>query len=78
MLRKADLVTERPAILMQSQDGTFLEIFEWRDESCMKQAHEDPEIGGLWGRMAEVADFPALADLPEATGRFPHFRPLDA
>ena len=74
-LRQAALVTERPFTMMQSADGTILEIFEWRDRSSSAKAHDHPELGPLWGAMAEIADFPCMAELPEATKRFPHFAP---
>jgi hypothetical protein len=28
-LRKEGLVTERPELLLQAQDGTYIEIIEW-------------------------------------------------
>jgi hypothetical protein len=76
-LRAAGLVTERPTILMRSAaDGTFVEIFEWASGEAARSAHEDEAVGALWTAMEAVADFVTLADLPEATRRFPHFTPL--
>lgn len=76
LLRKLGLATARDAIHAVGEDGTVLEIFEWTESGAAEKAHADPEVGALWGEMAEVADFPPLADLPEAATRFPHFRPL--
>jgi hypothetical protein len=75
-LRASGLVTERATVLMRSADGSWVEVFEWVDADASRRAHEHPEVGAIWGAMMEVADFPCLADLPEATERFPHFRPV--
>jgi len=76
LLRRSGLVTDRPTVLMRSADGSWVEVFEWVDADASRRAHEDAGVGALWGQMMEVADFPCLADLPEATQRFPHFRPV--
>ncbi len=73
LLRKAGLVTDRPFVMMKSDDGTILEVFEWIDGAAAHKAHEHAEVGPLWNAMAEIAEFPCLAELPEATKRFPHF-----
>jgi hypothetical protein len=75
-LRERGLVTERAPIVVRSEDGTLLEVFEWRDEAAAGEAHADPEVGALWNAMGEAGEFLCLADLPEATRRFPHFQPL--
>ena len=72
MLRARGLATTRQALLLQAPDGTYVEIFEWLPGAEAK-AHDDPEVGALWGRMALVADFPPLAELPNAQQPFPHF-----
>lgn len=75
-LRASGLVTERPFTIMVSSDGaTFIEVFEWTSMQAANDAHDDERVGPIWGAMAEVADFLTLADLEEATRRFPHFAP---
>ncbi|MEE9392014.1 MAG: hypothetical protein V3W41_05880 [Planctomycetota bacterium] len=76
-LRKEGLVTDRAAFLLQAKDGTYLEIFEWIDETAAQRAHESASIGRIWGAMAEVADMTTLADIEESKTRFPHFKPVD-
>lgn len=76
LLRKLDLVTDRPVMRLRSRDA-FLEIFEWRSKEAAGAAHDAPEVADLWKRMEEVATFPALGELEEAKTRFPHFRPVD-
>ena len=75
-LRAEGLVTDRPATLMRAGDGTYLEVFEWKP-GASSAAHTNPAVQAVWGPMMEVADFPALGDLAEAGGRFPHFEPID-
>jgi hypothetical protein len=76
VLRKLELVTDRPAILVRAKDGTYIEVFEWRTEESAKLAHEHPEVAKVWEAMGEVADFPALESLEEAKERFSHFEPV--
>ena len=77
-LRRLGLITERPAILCRSSDGTYLEIFEWSSNEAAGLAHEHPDVVKIWEPMAAVATFPGLGDLPEAGHRFPHFAPVNA
>ena len=76
VLRRLELATERPAILVRAKDGTYIEVFEWRTEESAKLAHEHPEVARVWEAMAEIADFPALDGLEEAKQRFSHFEPI--
>jgi hypothetical protein len=43
-LREAGLVTEQEPLLLQSADGTFLEIFEWAGSEAAQKAHEHPAV----------------------------------
>jgi hypothetical protein len=77
-LRSSGLVTARPRVLLRSKNAIYVEIFEWKDgEASAHAAHGHPEIGGVWESMALVCDFACLAELPEATARFPHFAPVN-
>ena len=75
-LRVEEMITERPAILMQAEDGTFLEIFEWLPGAA-KEAHSHPAIQKIWKRMQELCEFAPLISLREAENTFPHFKPVD-
>lgn len=75
-LRRLGLITDRPVLLLRGEDA-YLEIFEWVSAEAARKAHDAPEVARVWNAMAEVADFPSLADLPEAGGRFPHFAPVE-
>lgn len=76
-LRRLGLATDRPPLLLRSKDSSFVEVFGWVDGDAARKAHAHPEVAALWEAMGEVADFPGLADLPEARTRFAHFRPAN-
>ena len=73
-LRRLELITDRPALLAQAQNGTYLEIFEWRE---VGRAHEHPEVARIWEAMELVADLVSLSSLDEAKRSFPHFKPVE-
>jgi hypothetical protein len=73
-LRKYELITNKSAYMVQSADGTVLEIFEWTNEKAKEVAHEHPAIRTIWGKMEGICEFPALKDLPEAHRPFPNFK----
>lgn len=76
-LRKAKLVTKRPAILMKAADGTLLEVFEWRSERHSGLAHEHPGVVPVWEAIGRDAEFATLGGLSEAKTPFPHFEPVE-
>ena len=75
-LRKLDLITDRPAILARSKDGTYLEIFEWASKEAATNAHTHPAVAQVWEAMGTIGDFPPLKDIEECGVRFPHFTPV--
>ena len=75
-LRKERLATDRPVVLLQASDGTYLEIFEWVPGGAEK-AHTNPAVLAVWGPMHECCEFATLDSLPESRQPFPHFRPVD-
>jgi len=76
-LRKYELATDRPSILMRAQDGTYLEIFEWASADSAERAHQHPAIAKIWEGMGALGDMPTLSQLEETTRMFPHFEPID-
>jgi len=77
-LKQSGLVTDREPILLQSKDGSWIEIFEWKDGGASAAAaHEHPIIGPLWNAMMENCDFIPPSALPECAQPFPHFKPVD-
>ena len=75
-LRRLGFATERPSYLMQSKDGTFVEVFEWK-EGAVAKAHEHPEVLAKWDQYEKVCDYTSLKDLLEAQDLFATFKPID-
>jgi hypothetical protein len=75
-LRRLELITDRPAALVKSRNGTFIEMFEWRSNEAARQAHEHPEVATIWEAMGQCCDLTTLDSLEEAKVQFPHFEPV--
>ena len=76
-LRGLGLVTERRAVAMQSEDGTFVEIFEWASADAIAAAHEHPAVLKMWEQYAAVCDYVPVGAVPEASRPFSEFTPVD-
>ena len=76
-LRKYELATDRPSMLMRSEDGTYLEIFEWASDESAERAHEHPAIAKIWEAMGSLGEMPVLGQLDESKRPFPHFEPIE-
>ena len=73
VLRAEGLVTERPSLVLRAQDGTLLEIFEWKSQAAVDAAHANPRVHALWARYEACCDYVTLGDLAEAKALFPPF-----
>lgn len=76
VLRRLELVTDRPALLVRAKDGTYVEVFEWRTAESADLAHQHPDVAKVWEAMGAVCDFPSLDSLEESRERFSHFEPV--
>lgn len=75
-LKTQDLVTDRASIMMEAKDGTIIEVFEWKSQAAIDQAHTNPQVLEMWGKYAEVCDYIPVAQLPEAIQLFSGFQPF--
>jgi hypothetical protein len=75
-LRRLELITDRPAVLVKAKNGTYVEIFEWRSYEATRLAHEHPEVAKIWESMGTVCDLPTLDTLEETKKQFAHFEPV--
>lgn len=76
-LKREGLITELPMLQLEAEDGTVIEIFEWKSEEAMRQAHASPVIWPIWERMMAVAEMTSLGSLKEAGQPFPNFKRLE-
>ena len=74
LLRDVGYIIDRPASILESANGSILELFEWKDEEAKRLAHADDKVRQLWEAMEEICEFPTLSDLPESTAPFPNFK----
>jgi hypothetical protein len=75
-LRREGLVTDRASIVMRTQSGTIVEIFEWVSPEAIAGAHSNPVVLDLWKRFEAVCTYEVPASLPEFQNLFAHFEPL--
>ena len=75
-LRAEGLVTDRASIVMQTADGTIVEIFEWVSPEAIAGAHSNPAVLALWKRFEAVCTYEIPANLAEFQNMFAHFQPV--
>jgi hypothetical protein len=76
-LKKENLVTNRQPIIMKSQDGCIIEVFEWKSKEAIEQAHSNTEVQKMWGEYAEVCDYEKPINIEEFGHLFSEFEPLN-
>ena len=76
-LKKEGLVTDRVPVIMETADGTIVEVFEWLSPEAIRSAHSNPEVLKMWSEYAEVCDYVPLNSLAEAGNMFADFTPAD-
>lgn len=76
VLQEQGLVTERPRHAMRGDDGTVIEVFEWRSPEAIEQAHHNPAVLALWAEFEAVCEYVPLASLAESKHPFSEFDAL--
>ena len=77
VLRSQQLVTDRPAYVMQAGDGTVLEVFEWQSAEAISRAHNNSAVQALWTTFGEACDYIPLANVAECQQMFAEFNSLE-
>jgi len=77
VLKKEDLVTERDSIVMEAQNGTIIEVFEWKSQEAIEKAHSNRNVIAMWDEYAEVCDYVPVASIPETSKLFSEFKPVN-
>uniref|UniRef100_A0A2A4YTD6 ABM domain-containing protein n=1 Tax=OCS116 cluster bacterium TaxID=2030921 RepID=A0A2A4YTD6_9PROT len=77
VLREAGLVTERESIIMQAEDASIIEVFEWKSKAAMNGAHEHASILKMWADYEACCTYIPVAELPEISSLFSEFTPLN-
>jgi hypothetical protein len=76
LLLSLNLITDRPSILMRSEGGTLLEIFEWKSKAAKSKAHKNPDVMTLWNLMLELGDIVKLSSISETKEVFANFKAI--
>ena len=69
-LKAEDLVTDRSPILMQSQDGTIIEVFEWKSAEAIQQSHINKAVGQMWQEFSQVCEYVPIGQVSESSNLF--------
>ena len=77
VLKVEGLVTDRETVIMQSEDGTIIEIFEWKSKAAIESAHTNPRVQKMWQAYFSVCDFVPVSQVPEISSLFSEFTPLN-
>lgn len=77
ILRAQGLATDRAPVVMRSQDGTIVEVFEWKSKKATDDAHNDPAVQAMWQKFSEACDFDTIGNLPEAKQLFSGFEAVN-
>lgn len=75
-LRAEGLVTDREPIAMEAEDGTIVEVFEWKSKEAIESAHSNAVVQEMWQEYAEVCDYVPVGEIDEAGRMFSEFSPL--
>lgn len=76
-LRAEGLVGDGPSLAGRAKDGTIVEVFHWKSEDAIAQAHENPAVAAMWERFGAVCDYTAIAKVEGANDLFTPLEPLD-
>ncbi len=77
ILSMEDLITDFPAIVLKSKEGYYLEIFEWKSQEAINEAHKNENVRALWKRFEEVCTYISLSDIEECKNEFASFEPVE-
>ena len=72
-LKQENLVSDREPVILETGDGTIIEIFEWLSAVAIQQAHQNTAVHQMWGEFAEVCDYVPLNTLSESANMFAEF-----
>jgi hypothetical protein len=61
---------------MESDDGTIIEVFEWKSPGAIEEAHTNEKVQKMWREYEQVCDYVTLSYLKEAGEAFAAFHPF--
>jgi hypothetical protein len=76
ILKSENVVTDRLPVKMKSEDGTIIEVFEWKSEEDKQRAHSNPNVKEIWKRFEAISDNIPISALPESKDQYANFHPV--
>jgi quinol monooxygenase YgiN len=73
-LREEGLITDRELLTLQAEDGTIIEIAEWKSNESKEKAHQSTNVMSVWNKISSVAEITSFSSLAEAHKPFPNFK----
>jgi len=77
LLRQEGLVSERVPIIVRAQDGTLIEVSEWKSRAAIDAAHRNPNVLALWNKFFALCDCVPLNTVAETAEMFAGFEPVE-
>jgi hypothetical protein len=62
-LRAEGLVTDRRAIVMQSKDGAFIEVFGWKSKEAIEKAHSNIVFIKMKDKFEKVCEYVPVCEI---------------
>ena len=62
-LQAEGLVSARESIIMRSEDGTIIEIFEWKSKEAIVSAHSNLKVQEMWQAYSTVCDYVPVSQI---------------
>jgi protein tyrosine phosphatase (PTP) superfamily phosphohydrolase (DUF442 family) len=76
-LYEQGLVTRKKPMMMRAENGTLLEVFEWKSQRAIDEAHHNPAVLAMWEEYNAVCEYVPVGSLAEAAQLFSGFESLD-
>ena len=77
ILRKEGLVTDKDSYAMKSEHGSIIEVFEWKSEEAIENAHKNKSVLELWKKFEEACTYIPIGNIEEAKHIFSNFEPVE-
>ena len=77
VLKSQNLITDRLPIVMKAEDNSVVEVFEWKSQKAINDAHKNPAVQKLWEEFGQACDYGMPVQVKEFSMMFPNFKPVN-
>jgi quinol monooxygenase YgiN len=75
-LRAEGLISDKDTYSMRAENGTIIEVFEWKSSNAKIQAHKNENVMNIWNQFFDLADLVGIGTLKETKEPFASFKAL--